>query len=317
MSQSFKYLFLALFLVACQSQAPEDTTHSAYYWTTTFQLSQQKSDFIRDHHIRHLYVRFFDVVSDEQGGALPNATITFADTVPSDLEVIPTVFIMNDCLTHPADSLAQHISSRILKMCRTHDIPNVREIQIDCDWTARTQQAYFQLLADMRQLLKPDSIELSSTTTATASTPSSHLKISSPTCAISRVTHSLSPRPIPSSPGTASSVPTDSSASSISKENTPSSRATPSSPLVPPPPTSSKSNNSSTSASTIPSTKSSSSTSLNPTSQPILPPTSPQSTNNPPARIITPFKKANYRFCRFVDISLYRIRRLKVSENSR
>ena len=163
MSQSFKYLFIALFLVACQSQAPEDTTHSAYYWTTTFQLSQQKRDFIRDHHIRRLYVRFFDVVSDEQGGALPNATIPFADTVPSDLEVIPTVFIMNDCLTHPADSLAQHVSSRILKMCRTHDIPNVREIQIDCDWTARTQQAYFQLLADMRQLLKPDSIELSST----------------------------------------------------------------------------------------------------------------------------------------------------------
>ena len=163
MFQSFKYLFIALFLVACQSQAPEDTTHSAYYWTTTFQLSQQKSDFIRDHHIRHLYVRFFDVVSDEQGGALPNATITFADAVPTDLEIIPTVFIMNDCLTHPADSLAQHVSSRILKMCRTHDIPNVREIQIDCDWTARTQQAYFQLLADMRQLLKPDSIELSST----------------------------------------------------------------------------------------------------------------------------------------------------------
>jgi len=82
MSQSFKYLFLALSLVACQSQAPEDTTHSAYYWTTTFQLSQQKRDFIRDHHIRRLYVRFFDVVSDEQGGALPNATITFADARP-------------------------------------------------------------------------------------------------------------------------------------------------------------------------------------------------------------------------------------------
>ena len=48
-------------------------------------------------------------------------------------------------------------------MSQTNDIVNVREIQLDCDWTQTTEDAYFKFLKEVSGLLKNDSIMLSVT----------------------------------------------------------------------------------------------------------------------------------------------------------
>ena len=125
-------------------------------------MSEQKADFVRKNNVTKLYMRFFDVVMDKEQ-AMPNATIEFVDTIPSDLQVIPTVFITNDCMAVRQDSLPERIVSRVLKMCDTHDVPNVREIQIDCDWTKRTQAEYFRFLDTTKEILKSKGLALSVT----------------------------------------------------------------------------------------------------------------------------------------------------------
>lgn len=153
---------LCLTALSCSTDTEQERIHSAYYWTTTFHLSDQKIDFLHDHNIRRLYVRFFDVVMTDNG-AMPNATIDIQDTVPADIEVVPTVFIMNDCMALKQDNLPTKIVERILKICRTHDIPNIHEIQIDCDWTARTQDNYFKFLEGVGKELKQKGMDLTVT----------------------------------------------------------------------------------------------------------------------------------------------------------
>lgn len=154
--------FLCLLALSCSTATEQERIHSAYYWTTSFQWSEKKTDFIRDNHIRRLYIRFFDVVMTDNG-PMPNATIEFQDTIPKDIEVVPTVFIMNECMAVRKDELPHRIVDRILKMCSTHELPNVREIQIDCDWTARTQDNFFHFLEEVRELLKAKGKQLSVT----------------------------------------------------------------------------------------------------------------------------------------------------------
>lgn len=158
-------LYLCVFVVfafSCDSDSGQGRMHSVYYWTTTFKMSEIKSEFLRDNNVRRIYLRMFDVVMSDNG-PMPNATIEFQDSLPKDIEVVPTVFIMNECMVLRNDGLPGRVVNRILKMCTTHELPNVREIQIDCDWTARTQDNFFHFLKEVRGLLKEQGKQLSVT----------------------------------------------------------------------------------------------------------------------------------------------------------
>lgn len=76
---------------------------------------------------------------------MPNATIHFASKIPKDIEVVPTIYITNECMTHGISDLPEKILGRILQMNATNGIENVKEIQIDCDWTLRTQEELFRI----------------------------------------------------------------------------------------------------------------------------------------------------------------------------
>ena len=154
--------WMMLFFVAC-SHKEQPTVRSMYYWSTVFNLSDAKRAFLRHHHIQRLYIRYFDVVTDDNGRLMPNATIRFQDSTPRGIEVVPTVFIVNDCMRKDAQGLAQKILRRILQMNATNDIHSVKEIQIDCDWTATTQQHFFSFMKQLRQLAHDKGIQLSAT----------------------------------------------------------------------------------------------------------------------------------------------------------
>lgn len=157
-------LLSAFILTGCSNDSPSVVSgNSAYYWSTVFRINPQQQDFIRQHGIKRLYVRYFDVVRNDEGQPMPNATIQFTDTMPENLEIIPTVFIVNECMTGSDTTLADKIATRILQMNETHDVHGVREIQIDCDWTRRTEKHFFSFMQSLREKLKAKGISLSST----------------------------------------------------------------------------------------------------------------------------------------------------------
>lgn len=159
-------IFLAgLLLISCGSDAGNrpDPKPSVYFWRTNFALSKEETAFLKQHHVGRIYLRYFDVVLNEENEATPNATITFSSPFPENVEIVPTVFIMENVLHAPHDELAERLVKRILQMNETHSVPNVREVQLDCDWTERSRTACYALFEKVRELLKAHNILLSAT----------------------------------------------------------------------------------------------------------------------------------------------------------
>lgn len=155
-------LSLLLIVVSCKDNTPAPKVKAAYYWTTTLKMDSVRTSFIESHDITRLYVRYFDVVNTPKG-PMPNATLAFNDSMPKGVEVVPTVFVTNDCMAHPQPELGRMIAKRVLQMNETNDIVGVREVQIDCDWTISTRKNFFQMVADMRSYLKEHDVDLSAT----------------------------------------------------------------------------------------------------------------------------------------------------------
>ena len=157
-------LLLALLLVACQRH---DNTlaeqNAVYYWRTSLRLDSAERAFLAQYHINKVYCRYFDVVMGDDDEPVPNATLTFADTLPQGVELVPTVYITEDCMHQPHPGLAEKLVKRIQQMNETNDIPAVRELQIDCDYTARSRQTYYDFLREVNSHLSALHAHLSTT----------------------------------------------------------------------------------------------------------------------------------------------------------
>lgn len=154
---------LALLASACGRTDGGESRRSVYYWSTVLDIDSTKQAFIDRHGISRMYVRYFDVVAGEDGSPVPNATLRFGTGVPQGVEVVPAVYIVNECMAADTAGLAGLILKRILQMNATNDIGGVKEIQIDCDWTRRTRQRYFGFLRTLRAMAAGKGVKVSAT----------------------------------------------------------------------------------------------------------------------------------------------------------
>ena len=148
-------VLLLLAMTACEKQSSRKTLESGnavYYWRTDLRLDSTEKTFLAQYHINKVYCRYFDVVMNDSGEPKPNATISFSDILPDSIEIIPTVYITEDCMHQTHEGLAEKIVKRIRQMNETNDIPNVHEIQIDCDYTSKSRKRYYQFLEEVRKL---------------------------------------------------------------------------------------------------------------------------------------------------------------------
>lgn len=155
-----KYFLLVLAMpvafVSCRDQKhePREVERSFYYWRSIYKLNGTEQFTLEKLQVRSLYVKFFDVDWDPAAGQpLPKAMIRFSDK-PS-LPLVPVVFITNECLQQTDSlqipALAQKIHSLINDILQSHGIAPVREVQIDCDWSATTRDKYFSLLSIIKK----------------------------------------------------------------------------------------------------------------------------------------------------------------------
>lgn len=58
---------VAVALLSCGG----DAVRSVYYWSTTLRMDSVKEQFMREHNVSRMYIRYFDVVEDESGRSCP------------------------------------------------------------------------------------------------------------------------------------------------------------------------------------------------------------------------------------------------------
>lgn len=178
-------LLLFYLLLSCnspqgQNKHSEDgespvSNNGIYFWKSQFKLNDSEIQFLEKHEISRLYVKMFDVAlqTDSQEDTLalvPIATTRFVTPIPNDLEVIPVVYITYESIAHLRnkessyiESYAKRIITRIDAMMSFNGISNIKELQLDCDWTSSTYTAYNNLCYSVRRLLKIKGIQLSIT----------------------------------------------------------------------------------------------------------------------------------------------------------
>ena len=142
-------------------EMPRDV-NAVYYWRTEMKLDSTERAFLRQYDIKKFYCRYFDVVLRDSM-PMPNATITFTDKLPDCIELVPTLYITEECMHQRHDSLALKVVKRIQQINETNDLPPFREVQIDCDYTARSRQTYYDFLSDVEAQLKGTACVLSTT----------------------------------------------------------------------------------------------------------------------------------------------------------
>lgn len=155
-------LLAVLLITGCkQSEMPQE--NAVYYWRTEWRTDSVERAFLQQYHINKVYCRYFDVVLNNDGEPIPNATIRFVQGQQEGLKLIPTVFITENCMHQPHKGLAKKLVDRIVQMNETNDISGVDEIQIDCDYTARNRKNYYDLLQQVRDEAQKHGMQLSTT----------------------------------------------------------------------------------------------------------------------------------------------------------
>ena len=154
-TQMLCLLMLLTVLTSCRQRERQSLMtlaegNAVYYWRTELKLDSAERAFLRTYDIKKVYCRYFDVVMNG-GEPMPNATLRFSDSLPQDIEVVPTIYITEDCMHEPHPGLAEKLVRRIRQMNETNDIGSVSEIQIDCDYTAKSRKVYYDFLKEVKE----------------------------------------------------------------------------------------------------------------------------------------------------------------------
>jgi hypothetical protein len=155
MQKSFIILLfsLGIFIIGCKENSNNNTSRAFYYWKTIFSISSEQKKMLAELKVKKLYVKFFDVNLNDSLNPQPVASICFKSPIPEGIKMIPVVYITNKIFSGidstEVKDLADKISVRVLKL-----IPQgfqIKELQIDCDWTEQTKSKYFSLLLEIKR----------------------------------------------------------------------------------------------------------------------------------------------------------------------
>ena len=129
---------------------------SFYYWKTAFALSPNEKRTLQQLSVNELYVKFFDVEwNPEKEAPQPAAKSIFQEAPPKGITITPVVFITQEPLQKSSpqqrEQLAVNIANLLSSIAASNHINLSGEVQIDCDWTTTTKEAYFALLQTLQQ----------------------------------------------------------------------------------------------------------------------------------------------------------------------
>lgn len=157
-------LLLACLVVGC-TKRPEGQ-RAYYFWRTTFTLTPPERERLKSNHVSRLYLRLFDVAwSRETSRAEPVGLTAFTEPVPAGLGVVPVVYVRNEVFTH-AETNPEALADQLAMLVRARSATGAftfRELQVDCDWTDSTREAFFAFCRRLRSELEHEQVTLTAT----------------------------------------------------------------------------------------------------------------------------------------------------------
>ena len=166
MHLKLKLIFLTLLLLLLGCNGRKEHAVNFYYWKSQVDIGATEKKYFDALKAETLYLRAFDV-DDEGNGAIAKGKIDAFHPAALNATYVPVVFITNRTFVNKSEKDAELLSTKVFKLieeiCSANSIKSYSEIQIDCDWTASTQEAYFEFLHILKEKAKDKQIQLSAT----------------------------------------------------------------------------------------------------------------------------------------------------------
>ncbi|HKK76406.1 MAG TPA: hypothetical protein VJ953_15105 [Saprospiraceae bacterium] len=141
-----------------------------YHWQTELALDTVEQEWLNRLAVERVYVKFFDVDWDEGRRQLePQAQLRVDTQQLAGLrEIVPCVFITNRSFLEASEEQLAALPEQVFQKLQQlqEQLPQdlrVQELQLDCDWSARTRAAFFDFLAALRPQAAAAGWQLSAT----------------------------------------------------------------------------------------------------------------------------------------------------------
>ena len=159
---------LSLILAGCSKKQVHTIDPAFYFWQSNFDLSPNELNYLKELNVHKLYVRFFDVDWNPYlKTPMPAGDVRIVTDSLKNIEIVPAVFITNRTLSNINDTsiqnLAEKIFEKITGKLNEFKNPEVKEFQLDCDWTKKTKYKYFNLIEDIKKLSAVKNISVTAT----------------------------------------------------------------------------------------------------------------------------------------------------------
>ena len=153
----FSLSLLFLFFSCKEKKIDRQISRSFYYWKSVFKLNAFEKQRLDSLKVKNIYIKFFDVDWDNTTNKpSPKAVVQFADSSFKQFNIIPVIFITNECIQKIDTAQVQNIAEKIMQLTKTiifnNGFKEIQEVQIDCDWTVSTREKYFALLKHIKAL---------------------------------------------------------------------------------------------------------------------------------------------------------------------
>lgn len=138
-----------IFLYSCEKKQAPDV--SFYFWKTNLKLTPLEKKTLQENAVTKLYVRYFDVALINEK-PFPVAPVSINENL-ENLKIVPVVFFKNEVFLDKeinTGELSQNILNLIQQINFKHKI-TIEEIQIDCDWSLKSQPKYFEFIEKIKK----------------------------------------------------------------------------------------------------------------------------------------------------------------------
>lgn len=163
-----KYVLLPLLLfvmAGCAKQEKTPIDVNVYHWKSSWGFQEPFKKVVKDLKSKKVYVRFFDVIyNEEKGEARPSAELAMkGEQMLGSFTIVPVVYFENKVFQDDSTDyvgLSRLMLSKLNRMSETFGF-GFRELQIDCDWTQKTKDNFFEFCEGLKKV--DDSLKLSAT----------------------------------------------------------------------------------------------------------------------------------------------------------
>ncbi len=150
-----------LIILSCKDATPKNTTSSFYHWKAKAEFTSTYQEALTAAKTNTIYLHYFDVevlnkatLENEKDGVFPTYVLKSVDTAYQKHTIIPVVYITNQVLKAKGmvvADLAVKIRDLINQISKKQFKKQLKQIQLDCDWTTSTKNTYFELLNTLQK----------------------------------------------------------------------------------------------------------------------------------------------------------------------